>query len=188
MQQLHAALMSAFDHEALERLVRFRMDFNLSQVVGAGQNLETAVFELLVWAQHHGRLEELVRAASQTNPGNADLRNVAGMLAQMPSDAVRDGGPSGTKPAGGATTTLDSQALRRAISRSFNAEELELLCADVQDKLIAEGINDPVSVDAIGGAGQPLDLRVLNLVKYLDRRGRLAFLVDAVRRARPGLI
>jgi outer membrane protein assembly factor BamB/tetratricopeptide (TPR) repeat protein len=82
--------------------------------------------------------------------------------------------------------TVDKRALRETIVQAFNLDELELLCADVEQDLRMGGITLPVSLELVDGSGKPG--KVLNLINYLDRRGYLAYLVSAVRRSRPGII
>ena len=67
----------------------------------------------------------------------------------------------------------------------FSLEELEELCADVEQDLASNGIQLRVSTDMVGGSG--LTAKALNLIEYLDRRGYLSYLVAAARRARPNL-
>jgi tetraacyldisaccharide-1-P 4'-kinase len=43
-----------------------------------------------------------------------------------------------------------------------------------------------VNLEIVGGDGQTAV--VLNLIKHMERRGLLSYLVKAVRNARPGLI
>jgi hypothetical protein len=81
---------------------------------------------------------------------------------------------------------VDKRALREAVVQAFSLDELELLCADIEHDLTANGIALQVNLDVVGGGGKPG--KVLNLIGYLDRRGYLAYLVTAVRRARPGMI
>ena len=82
--------------------------------------------------------------------------------------------------------TVDKRALRETMVQAFSLDELELLCADVEHDLAANGIALQVNLELVGGNGKPG--KVLNLISYLDRRGYLAYLVTAVRRARPGSI
>jgi hypothetical protein len=81
---------------------------------------------------------------------------------------------------------VDKRALRQTIVESFDVEEVETLCADVQQDLDEDGIALQVSLEMVGGTGKTA--RVRRLIDYLDRRGYLGYLVDAVRRARPGTI
>jgi len=76
--------------------------------------------------------------------------------------------------------------LREAIVRAFNLEELEILCAEVEQDLHDDGIELPVTLDVVGGRSEPN--KAHNLIGYLDRQGHLAYLVNAVRRVRPGII
>jgi hypothetical protein len=64
--------------------------------------------------------------------------------------------------------------------------ELDLLCADIEQELVANRVALQVNLELVGGSGKPG--KMLNLIGYLDRRGYLVYLVAAVRRARPGVI
>jgi hypothetical protein len=81
---------------------------------------------------------------------------------------------------------VDKRALRTAILQSFSREDLDLLCADIEADLHQNGINEMVNLEIVGGNGQTAV--VLNLIKHMERRGLLSYLVKAVRNARPGLI
>ena len=87
------------------------------------------------------------------------------------------------RPAGAA---VDARSLREAMTRAFSMEELEVLCADVQVMLHDAGIDEQVSLELVGGASKVA--RVLNLIQFLERRGYLGYLVEAVRATRPGTI
>lgn len=81
------------------------------------------------------------------------------------------------------TATSSRQKLRAVLRGGFNREELEQLCADIQDDLAASNITERLSLDIVGG--NSLDSRSLNLLTYLERRGYLSYLERAVARARP---
>jgi hypothetical protein len=84
------------------------------------------------------------------------------------------------------TTMVDKRALRDAILNSFNLEDLDLLCADIEQDLKENNISLSVSLEMVGGSSKTS--KVLNLIEYLARRQYLGYLVAAVRRARPGII
>ena len=81
---------------------------------------------------------------------------------------------------------VDRRALREAMVRNFGLEDLEVLCADVEGALKDAGLPLQVNLEIVGGSGKRA--KVLNLIQYLDRRGYLGYLVDAVRSVRPGII
>ncbi|MDX5400347.1 MAG: CHAT domain-containing protein, partial [Actinomycetes bacterium] len=85
-------------------------------------------------------------------------------------------------------SSVSGTALRKAIVRAFTVDELALLCADVRQELADDGVELDLDLDTVGGAGQPEEVLVLNLIQYLDRRGFLPYLVRQVRAARPGLL
>jgi hypothetical protein len=78
-QQLAEALLSAFTHGSLERMLSFKLDVNLAAVAGSG-NLTDVVFDLVTWSEAQGRTRELIVAARESNPGNPALRAIADEL------------------------------------------------------------------------------------------------------------
>lgn len=93
--------------------------------------------------------------------------------------------PTPQGPAAPAGVDMNRRTLRDAIVGAFDVEDLEVLCTDVQQDLRDDGIILQVNLDMVGGRGK--ELRVQNLIEYLDRRSYLGYLVRAVRRARPAL-
>lgn len=81
---------------------------------------------------------------------------------------------------------VDKVELRRRILKTFDRERLEILCADISARLEREGSEVRVSPEIVGG--RSLEAIILNLIEYLDRRGLLTHLLDAARKAQPGLI
>jgi len=90
------------------------------------------------------------------------------------------------KPTAPRSTTVDKRALRKAMVQTFSLEELDALCADVEQLLADDGIELQVNLEMVGGSSKAG--KVLNLIGYLDRRGYLALLVTTLRRERPGII
>ena len=84
------------------------------------------------------------------------------------------------------STEVDKRLLREGMIQAFSQEELEILCADVEQALTDKGVQLQVNPEMVGGSSKPA--KILNLINYLERRGHLAVLVEAVRRARPGII
>jgi hypothetical protein len=117
--------------------------------------------------------ERRERLAAEREQVAQDLERIV----RQPADQARP------RPAGDA---VDKVALREAIIRSFGSTDLDLLCADVEQDLANDGIELQVNTAVVGGDSLPG--QVLELIQYLDRRGYLDYLVNAVRRARPGTI
>jgi hypothetical protein len=82
-------------------------------------------------------------------------------------------------------TGVSKSGLREFILQYFSMEDLKVLCADIQEALTKDQIRLLVSMDMVGGESLPA--RVLNLIQYLDRRGRLNYLVESVRKSRAGI-
>ena len=61
-----------------------------------------------------------------------------------------------------------------------------VLCGDVEAALAAGGVSLQVNLDMVGGGSKAV--QVLRLIEYLDHRGHLPYLVEAVREHRPGLV
>lgn len=84
------------------------------------------------------------------------------------------------------TAMIDKRKLREAIVKAYSVDELEVLCADIQSSLADKGIDLMLNLDVIEGEGKTI--KTLNLIEFMDRRGYLGYLVDAVREGRPGII
>lgn len=77
IEQLHKAMLSAFSDEfSLRYFVTTRLDQNLAEIAPKA-NLAEVVFELMLWANKHGKIKQLVENAIDQNPGNEDLREFA---------------------------------------------------------------------------------------------------------------
>lgn len=85
-----------------------------------------------------------------------------------------------------AAGAVDQRALRKALVAAFTVEELDILCADIQQDLANDGVQLTVSLDTVGGKSE--ERQTLNLITYLDRRGYLSYLVNALRRERRGIL
>lgn len=73
-EQLSQALLDAFRKlPDLERMVQYKLNVRLLEVVGQGA-LRNMVFDLVEWAESEGRLADLVHGAHLQNPGNPQLR------------------------------------------------------------------------------------------------------------------
>ena len=67
------ALVGAFNRGELEQLVYFRLAIDLNDVVADGSHRQV-VFDLIKWANGQGKVETLLHAACEANPGNVLLR------------------------------------------------------------------------------------------------------------------
>jgi hypothetical protein len=83
-----------------------------------------------------------------------------------------------------ASDEVDRAAVRKVLVEKFEIEDLEALCADVEEDLNKDGVKLEVNLEMVGGTGQ--EAKVLRLIRYLDNRGYVEYLVRAVRQARPG--
>ncbi len=80
-------------------------------------------------------------------------------------------------------SSIDKRALRGAIIKAFDLDDLEILCSDIETDLSDDGVNLEVNLDAVGG-GSKKENKVLSLINYLDKRGYLNYLITAVKRER----
>jgi len=99
IKQLCTALTDAFTRDELRRMVALGMNLNLDYIVPAGP-LSNQVFELVMWAERHDRIGELVAAAVSANPGNPELQLFA---------ADYRGWIAGLEPLPGPSTGLEEQ-------------------------------------------------------------------------------
>jgi hypothetical protein len=84
-----------------------------------------------------------------------------------------------------ALKVLNKRSLRVAILREFNEEELKVLCADLEEELKVTDKDIEIDLEIAGGTGK--EIKILNLIDYLERRNCLPSLFTAVRSARPNI-
>jgi len=69
----HKSLLSAFpDLSKLRQMVDFKLDENLD-AIAMGENHSDIVFKLIKWAESEGKVNDLLTAARESNPGNSEL-------------------------------------------------------------------------------------------------------------------
>ena len=73
IESLRDAFCSAFDQDALDQMLRLRLDKDRTQLAGSG-GLRMVVFKVIEVAVREGWHVELIRAAISYNPGNTELR------------------------------------------------------------------------------------------------------------------
>ncbi|AFY54411.1 GUN4 protein [Rivularia sp. PCC 7116] len=73
-RDFYEALLNAFPAPiALEQMLSFGLNKTLCEVA-TGANHSEVVFRVVTWAETQGKLQELINAASEYNPGNPQLR------------------------------------------------------------------------------------------------------------------
>ncbi|MDQ1640639.1 MAG: hypothetical protein QOF62_3978 [Pyrinomonadaceae bacterium] len=168
-----------------ENAIAFSKSFYLA--LAAGQTIDEAVTE--------GRVAIFMRSDNDERDWGVPvlyLRAEEGVIfpkaVEPPVSRVDTRPPPVHPPKPGVETEVgvDKRTLREAIVQFFDMGDLAVLCVDVQEALKADGIELAVNLDMVGGEGKRT--KVLNLIDYLDRRGRLPYLVSAVRQARPEII
>jgi hypothetical protein len=91
-----------------------------------------------------------------------------------------------SKPPEKKSSVSGNLELRKLLERNFSIDELTLLCADITDAFTRDNIQEKIDLQIIGGSTLPM--YALNLVQYLDHRGYLNYLGEAIRVARPNLL
>jgi cellulose biosynthesis protein BcsQ len=87
LKNLHRALISAFpSRSALTQFLMFSLDLS-EEDVAIGDSLADSAFNLLFWARSSGRLDDLIQAAVQQNPTNADLQHFVASLSRRGDDS-----------------------------------------------------------------------------------------------------
>lgn len=77
-EPVNRALLSAFNRNALERMLRLKLNVQLEHVARATGNLQDIVFDIIEWAEMQGKLGALLQAALEDNPSNIELRQIRG--------------------------------------------------------------------------------------------------------------
>ena len=73
--------------------------------------------------------------------------------------------------------------LRKAMIRTLSLEDLQVVCADVEQRLRDQQVGLPVNLPLVGGVG--LETITLNLIEYLYRNGHLQALLDVLHERLP---
>jgi formylglycine-generating enzyme required for sulfatase activity len=77
VQQIQDALLDGYpSKDELRMLVRVKLDQNLDAIVG-GDNLRVIIFNLVSWAERIDRVDDLIQVASDYNPDNKALQQLA---------------------------------------------------------------------------------------------------------------
>lgn len=87
LNQVHQALLHAFDRDALRMMLRLQLDESLDAVTG-DDDLTTVVFDLITWAERTNRLGDLVKGALAANPNNPELQQLAADYARWQAAAL----------------------------------------------------------------------------------------------------
>ncbi len=72
-KQLYDALLEAFDHDSLRRVVTFQLDETPAAIYPPRVSLTSQVEELVGWAERNERVQDLIAGARRANPGNKKL-------------------------------------------------------------------------------------------------------------------
>ena len=101
------AILDAYSEDDLRITLREVMDLKFDNVVGSG-SLETRVFDLLDWAERHGREAELIKATAASRPRQAKLQEVYAKYGMaVPVALVQTGVTGHTGQAGFEKTVRD---------------------------------------------------------------------------------
>jgi hypothetical protein len=70
-------ILSAFDRNELEQLLRFHLDVRLyDEIASPGRSFGQTVVEVLMWAEQQGITAELIKALAQERPARPDVQQL----------------------------------------------------------------------------------------------------------------
>jgi len=75
LAEINEVLLDAFSKDELQRLVKFGLHEDLSQI-SESSNLKTQVYQLTTWALRNNRLEDLLNYAKVENPDHEGLKKL----------------------------------------------------------------------------------------------------------------
>lgn len=78
----------------------------------------------------------------------------------------------------------DKRMLRKALIGAYSMEELEILCADIEQHLTNGGVSLSVRLE-LAGKRANLEGKALDIIEYLDRHGHLQYLPLTMLQDRP---
>ena len=77
LQRLRSVVLDAFPERTdLEQQLWFQLGVRLDEIAADSANLTETVFELLQWAEAHGRTDDLLRALVEARPDRDDLKQL----------------------------------------------------------------------------------------------------------------
>lgn len=171
MAEFQRALLSAFpDTDSLAQMTRFHLGENLGAI--ATGNLRNVVFELILWAQSHGRLGELLVAAVQYNPGNPDLRRFAAPFGlNAPAPVATPGHVAATNPS--ITNVAAAPVGDAAFARELRTVLSELYSSSANAQRLADDAELNRSRIDFGGSAQTVWFNVLEEARKSGKLGDL---------------
>jgi len=137
-QQLRAlrnALVDAFNPSTFEQMLRFELDKKVEHIAGSGP-LNTVAFKVIDVAEMEGWTLDLVRAARLTNPGNANLHQVAESLSLSSTREIPVPGLNFEKVVRNGVPFLDPAAFRSKLGRL----ELQVCSIELNGKGFGTGV------------------------------------------------
>jgi hypothetical protein len=153
IEQCQNALLAAYPSEAaLRQMLWIELDQSLDAVAG-GPNLESKVFDLLLWATSHGEFEDLMVAAYNRNPRNPVLCELVRSLGLSTLKGAPHTEASSSATVGHHQSVLLEKATTWSLSYDTNI-------AAGYNRLIARLLNDRALRPFVGaglsiGAGLP---------------------------------
>lgn len=95
LKQLEGAILSAFPREQeLERIIYYELDEKLNQIA-FGNTYRDLVFNLIMWAESQGKLDDLIKGAYDNKPGNSQLKEFY-QAVQLRQNFIIDAPPNNT--------------------------------------------------------------------------------------------
>src|SRR5688572_8991877 len=118
-QQLRAlrnALADAFNPSSFEQMLRFELNKKVENIAGNGP-FNTVAYKVIDAAEMEGWTLDLVRAARITNPGNANLHQIADMLSLSSTREIQPAQLNFEKIVRDGAPFLDPTAFRSKLGR-----------------------------------------------------------------------
>jgi hypothetical protein len=120
LAEIQQAIVEAFSPNDLEQLVRVRLNERLDVIVNTNSPQRYIVFQLLTWAEQHGREVELMRAAYLARPGNDKVRRIYEKFGMAPAVSVQEAGAL----VGGAPARATAPAFEARVRPRLKAVDL----------------------------------------------------------------
>lgn len=164
-KQFHNALIDAFSTQGiLAQMVSFELNENLDAIAG-GQNHSEVVFNLIQWARSQGKLEQLMTAAINSNPGNPELQAFVaqfqplGSPTSSPSNAQTAIAETIDRILAGHSTEADLQILLSALRSGqvvlSSGERSVSIGGSTKDSVVITGNNNQI-ITVSGGDAETL--------------------------------
>ncbi|MCB9138435.1 MAG: hypothetical protein H6642_08825 [Caldilineaceae bacterium] len=156
IQQIQQAFLTGFSNQNdLAMMVRFHLDINLLNIAG-GDTLNEVIFGLITWAEHNGKLVDIVKGAARYLPDNIEIQTIAQDIQKWDDDIeIKNNGTSSSLETLTSYYTAADKNINALVPNGFRAPTQNNIYVSFQSEklvlsLLRLGIPLHISLNILG--------------------------------------